>query len=508
MKRIYWFLALCVLFAALTIVTTGKAHAAICGGTPCVDSADIINGQVSGADMSPSIVVPGSKITNESITGAKIQNGSLTGADLAAGTIGSAQVNSAQVQVRVSGTCAAGYSVNSINADGTVVCELDDMGPSYSSGAGLSLTGTVFSIATGGVGSAQINNTQVQSRVAGACATGSSINAINADGTVGCETDDTGAAAHRVVVATSGGDYTTISAALGAISPTAADPYVIDVMPGTYIENITMKSYVHLRGAGREVTAIQSPSTSTTVITLTGITQVAISGLTIGGGSRGIYNDSSSPTITGNTVTGNSSYGIYNYYSSPTITGNTVTGNSGYGGIYNHYSSPTITGNTVTGNSYGIYNYASSPTITGNTVTGNSGEGIYNFSSTSPTITGNTVTGNSNIGISNNGSSPTITGNTVTGNGYHGIYNYYSSPTITGNTVTGNSSYGIRNNNSSSPTVINNRITGNGGATYTDISVDSSSAPNISFNVYDDITGTTGVGMYNVNSTGGAAPAP
>jgi hypothetical protein len=39
--------------------------------------------------------------------------------------------------------------------------------------------------------------------------------------------------------------------------------------------------------------------------------------------------------------------------------------------------------------------------------------------------------------------------------------------------------------------------------------VDSTSIPNISFNIYDDIGGvTTGVGMFNVNSGGGAAPAP
>ncbi len=401
MRRIYWFLALCVLFAAVTVVTTGKAHAAICGGTPCVDSADIINGQVTGADMSPSIVVPGSKITNESITGAKIQNGSLTGADVAAGTIGSAQ----------------------------------------------------------------IDNSQVQSRVAGSCATGSSISVINADGTVACEIDDTGASsapAHRVVVATSGGDYTTISAALAAISPTATDPYVIDVMPGTYIENITMKGYVHLRGAGREVTAIQSPSTSSEVISLVSLTNTAISGFTVTGGLYGIYNNSSSPTITGNTVTGSNGTGIYNVSSSPTITGNMITGSYGTG-IYNWSSSPTITGNTVTGNFIGIGSYSSPPTIT---------------------ITGNTVTGNSGYGILNASSSPTITGNTITGNSYEGIYNL-----------------------SSSPAIIHNRITGNGGAIFTDIYVDSSSAPNISFNVYDDITGTTGVGQFNVNSSGDLAPA-
>ena len=434
-----------MVFFFLSVLLHGQSEGGICGTTPCVDSADIINGTITGPDFSSTVMVPGTKIVDESVTGADIQNGSLSGtdiqdgtvtgtdiqdgsvvgADIAAGAVGSTQINNTQVQVRVSGTCATGYSINSINADGTVVCELDDVGPSYTAGAGLSLTGTVFSIATGGVGSAQINNTQVQSRVAGTCAAGSSISSINADGTVACEIDDTGASsasAHRVVVATSGGDYTSVSAALAAISPTAADPYVIDVMPGTYIENITMKSYVHLRGAGREVTAIQSPSPAypSIVISLVSLTNTAISGFTIKGGYYGISNSSSSPTITGNTITENGAYGFYNYSSSPTITGNTVTGNSW--------------------------------------------NGIYNFSYSSPTITGNTITGNT----------------------YTGIYNY----------------------GASSPTIIHNRITGNGGATYTDIYVDASSVPNISFNVYDDITGTTGGGQYNVNSAGSFAPTP
>jgi len=36
----------------------------------------------------------------------------------------------------------------------------------------------------------------------------------------------------------------------------------------------------------------------------------------------------------------------------------------------------------------------------------------------------------------------------------------------------------------------------------------SSSTPNISFNVYDTIIGTTGVGQFNVKSDGSLAPAP
>jgi hypothetical protein len=53
--------------------------------------------------------------------------------------------------------------------------------------------------------------------------------------------------------------------------------------------------------------------------------------------------------------------------------------------------------------------------------------------------------------------------------------------------------------------IIHNRITNNG-VSAEDLYVDPTSTPNISFNVYDDINGTTGVGQYNVNSGGDPAP--
>lgn len=271
--------------------------------------------------------------------------------------------------------------------------------------------------------------------------------------------------ARRVVVAAGGGDYTGIQAALDAITPTAANPYVIDVMPGTYVENITLKDYVHLRGAGREVTIIRSPSTSYDVITLFHHTHVAVSGLTITGGGFGIYNEESSPTISGNTIAGNSSDGIFNNYApSATITGNTITGN-GY---------------------YGISNVRSSPAIQGNTIEGNTAAGIWIYSF----------------------SRAVIEGNTITANGFEGILNESAEPTISGNTIARNGRNGILVSGSPSPVITHNRITDNGGTAYTDIRVDAASSPNISFNVYDDIAGITGVGLYNVKSDGSPAPAP
>lgn len=67
--------------------------------------------------------------------------------------------------------------------------------------------------------------------------------------------------ANVVVVAKSGGDYTTISAALAAITTaSASNPYVIRVAPGVYLEpgGIDLKPYVDIEGSGEGVTILRA----------------------------------------------------------------------------------------------------------------------------------------------------------------------------------------------------------------------------------------------------------
>ncbi|MCB9162071.1 MAG: hypothetical protein H6644_19885 [Caldilineaceae bacterium] len=67
--------------------------------------------------------------------------------------------------------------------------------------------------------------------------------------------------ANVIVVAKSGGDYTSVAAALASISDSSSsNRYLVYVAPGTYTETslVDVKPYVHLQGAGQNVTVVTS----------------------------------------------------------------------------------------------------------------------------------------------------------------------------------------------------------------------------------------------------------
>ena len=261
--------------------------------------------------------------------------------------------------------------------------------------------------------------------------------------------------AQRVVVALSGGDYETVNEALAAITPTESTPYVIEVLPGTYIGSVTLKSYVHLKGSGREVTTIQGTSTFGPVVSIVGLVNVAISDLAITGGQTGVYVFGSAPTITRNWIYGNTGRGINNTNDASSI----------------------VTDNVVTENG-----------------------------------TLNVIGGGNGVGIdTNNMSNPLIANNLIADNIGTGIRVFNSSPLVKGNTVTNNLGRGLFITTGGAAVVVQNEFTGNGtapdGSIIPDLHI-AGSAPHISFNVYDDITGTEGTGQYNVTSAGIPATDP
>ena len=187
--------------------------------------------------------------------------------------------------------------------------------------------------------------------------------------------------ANVVVVAKSGGDYTTIGAALAAITgASATNRYLVWVAPGTYTETVTMKQYVDIQGAGELVTKITyGGSAGFSTGTVIGADNAELRFLTVentGGNTYAIaiYNGSASPRLThvaciasgGATTT----YGVRNFTGSPVMThvavSVTTSGTLAYG-VYNGTSSaPELTEVTVdvsgAGTHYGIRTEISSNT--------------------------------------------------------------------------------------------------------------------------------------------------
>jgi hypothetical protein len=336
-------------------------------------------------------------------------------------------------------------------------------------GTGLSGGGT-----TGDV-TVSADTSYLQRRVSTDCATGSSIRSIAEDGTVTCEPDDAGPDPQQVVwVAKSGGDFTSVQAALDSITDATADkPYLIRIAPGIYTEQVTLKPFVALEGAGEGKTILRwtgsntSPDDSGESVTVRGANNTELRLLTIesvAGGHQyavalqnsntsptlihvtvtasggafnniGVYNNASSLTMDNVTVTasgGAFSYGVYNVSSTARMTNVTATasgGNQENYGVINVSSSPTMDNVTATASggrfNYGVYNNSSSPKMTNVTAIASGGSqennGVYNISS-APTLDNVTATASGgsgdNYGVSNIGSSPTIRDSTLTGSTY------------------------------------------------------------------------------------------
>ena len=81
-------------------------------------------------------------------------------------------------QIRIASACGTGQSIQAINADGSVACETDQ-DTKFTAGAGLTLSGNAFSV----------DPSLVQARVSGSCVAGKYIRAIDATGAVTCDVD-------------------------------------------------------------------------------------------------------------------------------------------------------------------------------------------------------------------------------------------------------------------------------------------------------------------------------
>ena len=179
-------------------------------------------------------------------------------------------------------------------------------------------------------------------------------------------------------VAKSGGQFTSLSAALASITNNGPEQrYVIKVAPGTYTEtaSVGLKNYVDVEGSGQGVTTITCACGSNTLSYRSSVLRVISSGLHVSvrgvtvnntgsnlNYSSGIWTVSAVPgnvsldDVTVTAAGGNVSYGIYNFVSSPRMTNVTATGTGGTDGygVYQQGGSVLIRDSFLTGSTFSV----------------------------------------------------------------------------------------------------------------------------------------------------------
>ncbi|MDY7078233.1 MAG: hypothetical protein SXV54_15060 [Chloroflexota bacterium] len=253
--------------------------------------------------------------------------------------------------------------------------------------------------------------------------------------------------ANVVLVAHSGGDYTSVQAAVDSIGDATADnPYLVWIAPGVYSETVTMRPYVHLQGAGQEAAFITStattgdwpPTTATLVLTehtslrdLTvvntgtsfrnvallaadGTTQTLVTDVTAraqGGGGTSNYavfltGDGTGVTlqhVTGLGEGGSNNYGLYNQSGADvTLRGGSFTGRGGNSarGIYNEDSDTRLEaeglialGENGSNANYGLANSSNAnATLRGGSFTGRGGANTYGILNNNGTLETESIT--------------------------------------------------------------------------------------------------------------------
>lgn len=241
--------------------------------------------------------------------------------------------------------------------------------------------------------------------------------------------------------------YATIQAAINAASPGDT----VYVQAGTYNEHVTIDKSLTLQGEDRDTTIIDGGG-SGTVVYLSYVSNVEISGFTISNGSYGICMwHSDTNTLVNNDVSNNGGEGgiVANFCDNNIIANNTISSNGrginfgncygnairnntislngpGAPGIYFHWYSAgnTITGNTISNNWAGIHfrTWAGPNTIINNTFTSNTTHAIYLYEGS----TGNTVYHNDFINNNSGGVQAYDIGGGQWDNGYPSGGNYWS----------------------------------------------------------------------------------
>jgi hypothetical protein len=287
-----------------------------------------------------------------------------------------------------------------------------------------------------------------------------------------------------IIVAKSGGDYTSVQAAINSISDAAADSaYLVWIAPGVYDETVMMKPYVHLQGAGQEATIITSavgnsiPQLTQATLVLT--RYVSLRDLTISNSGADTYNvallatDGVTQTLVTNVTARTQGTGVGNHAIRVMGSGTSVTLRdvtaiaharpqvSGSGYAISTYDGAILIAENVTALSEGDegnsgFNNQAIATLLGGSFTargGSNATGVYNDNVGTLKAVGITVLAengqNLNQGLINHGSAvATLRGGSFIGRGGNdafGIYNYgdMKAEHITALGENGSNNYGL-----------------------------------------------------------------
>jgi hypothetical protein len=280
-----------------------------------------------------------------------------------------------------------------------------------------------------------------------------------------------------VVVAKSGGDYTSVQAAIDSITTADADnPYLVWIAPGVYEEQVTMAPYVHLQGAGQEATVLSNDANAATLYLAA---HASVRDLTVLNGRAGtdsiaIFASSSanvSGTLVADVTAGGQGIatwgqGIGLYGSSTSVTLLDVTAHAecdcerNYGLRIESGATAIVEGGSFAARgasvfNFGIYNHDSTLEATDVFALAESDHTNWGlFSDATATLRGGTFAahgGNNASGIENEGSDAILEAQSVTAEGLDG----------------GTFSYGLSNTDGGSATLHGGSFTARGGSSGT-----------------------------------------